>query len=101
MNPVLILTRNNLDLTKKCVESVRGQDIPTYLFIWDNDSTDGTTEWLRNTQIDCHVSFNNQGVSKGWNWSLDYLFRCRNVEYVLCINNDTLLSPWFYRHLLS
>jgi len=45
MNPVLILTHNCLDLTKRCVESIRAQDIDITLQVIDNGSTDGTEEW--------------------------------------------------------
>ena len=34
MNPVLILTHNCLELTKKCVESVRAQDVEAYIFVY-------------------------------------------------------------------
>jgi len=44
MNYVLMLTRNNLELTKRAVESVRAQDIPTFVCMVDNGSTDGTQE---------------------------------------------------------
>src|ERR1700680_4305873 len=101
MNPVLILTRNCLELTKKCVESVRGQDIPTDILVWDNDSSDGTHNWLDDFQIKSHLSFENKGVSRGWNRSLDYWFNTRNAEHVLVLNNDALIPSWFYRHLLS
>ena len=108
MNPVLILTRNNIELTKKCVESVRGQDvIPSpYTLIFDNGSWDGTSEWLpdnHDPKSDLIVLRQscNRGVSAGWNWSLDYWFDIRNADHVLVLNNDVLLPSWFYRHILS
>jgi len=113
MNPVLILTHNCLELTKKCVESVRDQDIPTEILIWDNCSTDGTVKWLvdsiqngfRANKIDGlwgHFSDLNKGVSVGWNWGLDHFFGCIDrFSHVLVLNNDTILPPWFYRELLS
>ena len=51
MNPTLLLTRNNLNLTKLCVESLRKQDIPTNIYIVDNGSKDGTWQWTHPRSI--------------------------------------------------
>lgn len=111
MNPVLILTHNCLEMTKRCVESVFSQDVSAAPFIFDNGSTDGTKEWLRDEKLWTFDldrrnwdSSQNVGVSEGWNKSLNHLFgivglgRC---EHVLVINNDTVIPPWFYSSLLS
>jgi GT2 family glycosyltransferase len=98
MNPVLILAHNNLALTQRTVASVQAQDIPTELFVIDNDSTDGTTKWLQAREN--HATFRPQlGVSAGWNYGLQHLFRLH--EHVLVINNDVVLPYWFYRFLLG
>lgn len=103
MNPVLILTHNNLELTKRAVESVRNQDIETEVYIFDNGSTDGTRQWVEDDQ---HVigkcgSTMNVGVSCGWNWGVRDVFHYATNEHVLVIGNDTVLPPSFYRTLLS
>ena len=115
MNPVLILTHNCLELTKKCVESVLTQDVDTRILLWDNASTDGTTEWMKTVirngfgedhsttrvnDIWGHFSQSNLGVSHGWNWGLGYFFDS-GAEHVLVANNDTILPPWCYSSLLS
>ena len=80
MNPVLILTHNNLELTKRCVESVLKQDIPTEVLIYDNGSTDGTVEWLPEEWVrsDKRVTYSllgsNRGVSAAWNLSLIHIY---------------------------
>jgi GT2 family glycosyltransferase len=104
MNPVLILTHNNLSLTKRCVASVRNQDIPTQIMIVDNGSTDGTLEWLdepAQLEIWAISNGNNDGVSKGWNQGMKTLFSTPDVDHVLIIGNDTVLPSWFYSQLLS
>lgn len=100
-NPVLLLTHNCLELTKRCVESIKAQDIPTEFLIYDNGSTDGTPEWI--SAQDCLETFmlQNEGVSKGWNSGLDYLFNVEYAGHVLVLNNDTIIPPWFYSTLLS
>src|ERR1700679_895755 len=103
MNPVVILTHNNLELTKHCVESVRKQDIPVHIYVFDNYSTDGTQEWTRHEwekpDFSAGWALENKGVSYGWNVSLERAF-VSGAEHVLVANNDTILPPWFYSELL-
>lgn len=101
INPVLILTRNNIELTKRCVESVRGQDIPVNIHIVDNGSMDDTPYFCF-SQKDIHFSAcgENKGVSYGWNRYIQYNFD-KGAEHILVLNNDTILPKWFYSELLS
>ena len=100
MNPVLTLTHNNLALTKRCVESIRSQDISTRLFVFDNGSGDGTSDWLVEQGFDGMAHPENKGVSYGWNVGLSFVFE-GEVNHCLVIGSDTVLPPWFYRTLLS
>ena len=106
MNPVLILTHNCLELTKKCVESVGAQNVPTRVEIIDNGSTDGTEVWLAQAvtsdgQTSAVLNHENLGVSSQWNRVLNFFFSGAHAEHVLVVNNDTILPPWFYRELLG
>lgn len=100
-NPVLILTRNNLEMTKRCVKSVQRQNIRRELDIVDNGSTDGTVDWIwHNDKIrNSWISSDNKGVSRGWNMALNAIFLLD--EYCLVLNNDTEIPPYFYSKLLS
>lgn len=113
MNPVLILTMNNLQLTQRCIDSIRAQDIPTRIIVIDNGSTDGTQEWLSGEKdiLSC-LKRVNEGVSKGWNEGLELLFygsvrrlhfhlTAEVSDHCLVLNNDVVLPSWFYRKLLS
>jgi GT2 family glycosyltransferase len=100
VNPVLILTHNNLELTKRCVESVRGQDIDAFPFFFDNGSSDGTKDWIKQSTCGFISCSHNEGVSAGWNAGLERLFH-DGAQHVLCIGNDTMIPPSFYRTLLS
>ncbi len=103
MNPTLILTHNSLDQTKRCVESIKKQDIETEILLFDNGSSDGTWQWahaeLPKGSPIIRVP-ENFGVSFGWNKGLTHLFDSGS-EHVLTINNDTVLPSWFYSSLLS
>lgn len=99
-NPVLMLTRNNLELTKRAVESVHQQTIPTWMCVIDNDSTDGTYEWAKATMQ--AIRYSPQiGVSAGWNVGLGILFALPDIKHVLVVNNDLVLPHLFYAELLS
>lgn len=99
MNNVLILTHNNLFLTRRTISSVLAQDIPTFINIIDNGSTDGTHEVFEPEILIAYAS--NKGVSRGWNDGLDVLFRREHADHVLVLNNDVVLPPWFFRYLLG
>src|SRR5277367_6819882 len=102
MNPVLILTHNCLELTKKCIASIQSQDIPTWTYLVDNDSSDETYEWSKKVENVVQVHFHPQiGVSGGWNNGLNHLFNNEKAEHVLVINNDVIIPQFFYRALLS
>lgn len=112
MNPVLILTHNCLELTKRCVYSVRKQDIPTVIFAIDNGSTDGSRQWLEDEGILMEARPNNDGVSRGWNSGLSELFdkwprytasavSSMAPHHALVLNNDVMLPPHFYGALLQ
>ena len=110
MNPVLMLTHNCLELTKRANESINLQDAQdVHRFIIDNGSTDGTRQWLNENISHHHFwdHYRNDGVSWGWNRGLEILFAkeghsCMGgASSVLVINNDVVLPPWFYRELLS
>jgi GT2 family glycosyltransferase len=102
MIPVLILTHNCLELTKKCVASVLAQDVETDLLVIDNASTDGSREWLLQTLGvgRCWPMPENKYVSKPWNIGLRHFFQ-NGAEHVCVINNDTILPPNFCRELAS
>jgi GT2 family glycosyltransferase len=98
MNPCLILTRNCLDLTDRCVTSVCTQDTPASILFVDNGSTDGTFGKYGSWAMDAFSE--NKGVSFGWNHGLKKLFSL-DINHVLVLNNDVILPPYFYRELLA
>lgn len=102
MNPVLIVTHNCLELTKRSIASLLDQYVACYsdILIVDNGSTDGTLGWITNKTLRCLSYSYNAGVSVAWNAGLDILFH-QPLEHVLVINNDVTLPEWFYSELLS
>ena len=88
---IIILTFNQLDYTIACIESIRRytQDIPYEIIIVDNQSTDGTREWLNN-QADIKVIYNkeNYGFPKGCNQGVEIA----EGDSLLFLNNDTIVT---------
>lgn len=66
---IIILTYNNLEKTKLCLESIRKytKEEVYEIIVVDNHSTDGTKEWLK-VQNDIKVIYNdtNLGFPIGW-----------------------------------
>lgn len=103
---VIVLTYNNLELTKRCLASL--VDYSHYpdleLVIVDNASTDGSPEWLAawgRSHPAAKVILNqrNLGFSAGNNVGLAHA----TGDYLVLLNNDTLVTEgWVFdllRHL--
>lgn len=90
---IVILTYNNLDYTKTCINSIKSfNDMDSYeIIVVDNNSTDGTIKWLKE-QEDLKVIFNkeNLGFPKGCNQGIE-LANPKNDIFLL--NNDTVIMP--------
>ncbi|NLK23071.1 MAG: glycosyltransferase [Clostridiales bacterium] len=87
----IILTYNELEYTKVCIDSIRKYNNPdTYeIIIVDNNSTDGTVEWIKN-QKDIKAVFNddNKGFPKGCNQGISIANKNNDI---MLLNNDTVL----------
>ncbi|HDR6305994.1 TPA: glycosyltransferase [Bacillus cereus] len=97
---IIVLTHNKLEYTKLCVESINQFTRKgTYeLIIVDNNSTDGTVEWLRE-QDDIKVIYNqeNMGFPKGCNQGI-FLAEGDNI---LLLNNDTIVTHNWLENLIN
>ena len=97
---VIIISRNNLHLTKRAVASALAQTIPCDVFVYDNASTDNTKEWLQSQSniysICCYEQFSLAGI---WNKALRHAFRYHKQALVL--NNDVEIRPDTYEWLSS
>ncbi|WP_343655941.1 glycosyltransferase [Cupriavidus sp.] len=103
---IVVLTYNNLELTRKCLASIDRctQDVRYEIVIVDNASTDGSPEYLRSfaagrDDVKLLLNTDNKGFAAGNNQGL----AMASGEYLVILNNDTVVSPgWasgFIRHL--
>jgi GT2 family glycosyltransferase len=95
---IIILTYNNLDYNKICIESIRKytKNNNYEIIVVDNNSTDGTVEWLKE-QKDIRVIYNkeNLGFPKGCNQGI----KMATGEEILLLNNDTIVTPGWLENL--
>ncbi len=90
---IIILTYNNINYNRICIESIRKYTTTgTYeIIIVDNNSTDGTREWLKE-QNDIKLILNdeNVGFPRGCNLGIEAAEKDNDI---LLLNNDTKVSP--------
>ncbi|MCT4597616.1 MAG: glycosyltransferase [Vallitalea sp.] len=88
---IIILTYNNLEYTKKCIDSIRKYtNKNSYeLIVVDNHSQDGTVQWLEN-QENIKVIFNNENLDfpKGCNQGI----KIAKGDNILLLNNDVVVT---------
>ena len=103
LTSIIILTHKQLELTKLCLESIEDHTPEMHeLIIVDNASTDGTLDYLRRYQSahpNVHVIANkeNRGFAGGNNQGL----ALSKGEYVLLLNNDTVVTDGWLSRMLA
>lgn len=98
---IICVTRNNLELTKKCIPTLLDQESEPPVLVFDNASTDGTVQWLR-TVRGIHTTFASKQVSlaAAWNSALRSAW-AMGWSHALVVNNDVELGNTTYDRLLA
>lgn len=97
---ILILTWNARHVLPACLETLFAQDYPHFaVMVLDNDSTDGTPEWVRTHYPAVQVVENgrNLGFAAGNNVGL----RQADTPFVVLVNPDVELAPDWLAQLLA
>ncbi|MFQ6610350.1 MAG: glycosyltransferase family 2 protein [Fidelibacterota bacterium] len=101
---ILILNWNGKALTADCLTSFKNQTYLNYsLYVIDNGSTDGSVDFLKKQFS--HVQFivlpENLGFAAGNNRGFDQISeRLDPSDFILFLNNDTIVEPDFLEELL-
>ncbi|MBC7320847.1 methyltransferase domain-containing protein, partial [bacterium] len=99
LTSIIVLTLNNLEYTKKCIESIREYTPEPYeLIVVDNGSTDGTIEYLE-SQSDIKLVKNptNVGFAMGNNIGM----KLAKGDYIVILNNDTVVTQGWLARLIA
>jgi GT2 family glycosyltransferase len=97
---VTIVTYNSGRYIKRCLESVLAQKGPQVeIIVVDNNSTDGTRDILERYEDRCHIIYNqrNAGFAAAQNQAINMA----RGDWVLTLNPDVLLMPYFIQALLE
>lgn len=92
---VIVLNWNNAEDTLECLESLQASHYRPFMpVVVDNGSTDGSTGKIRAVfpdiqQIELE---SNQGYAEGNNAGIEFALKS-GADYVMVLNNDTLVEP--------
>ncbi len=97
---VTIVTYNSGRYIKRCLESVLAQKGPQFeVIVVDNNSTDGTRDILERYEDRCTIIYNDRNV--GFAAAQNQAIRRARGNWVLTLNPDVLLMPYFIQALLE
>jgi GT2 family glycosyltransferase len=100
---VVVLNWNGRELTLECIRSLLEMPTPgVEIILVDNGSSDGTVDAVRaefDDRVTLIVNDENLGFAGGNNVGIRYALD-RGAEFVLLLNNDTVVDPGLVDHLL-
>lgn len=100
---IVILNWNGFEDTSECISSLQMISCSNYkIVVVDNGSVNDDYQSLKHKfpEIDIIRSETNLGFSGGNNFGINHALN-QNPEYVLLLNNDTIVSPNFIEPLLK
>ena len=102
---IIVLTWNQRDLTLDCLDSLVQMDYPAdrlHLIVVDNNSEDGTAQAIRERypQVKVLENGDNLGFAEGNNVGIRHAME-RDVDYVMLLNNDTVVDSTMVKALLK
>ncbi|WP_240414509.1 glycosyltransferase family 2 protein [Paenibacillus periandrae] len=99
MTSIIILTRNAMEYTKQCMDSIMKHTHESYEVVFiDNGSTDETVSYLQtipNSRLIANSE--NRGFAFGCNQGM----AVARGEYMVLLNNDTVVTKGWLTHLLG
>jgi GT2 family glycosyltransferase len=85
---VIVVTFNRLELLKRCIGSIRKQSrIPDEIIVINNNSMDGTTEWLSRQADLTVITQKNSGSAGGQHTGIKTAFE-RGFNWFWCMDDD-------------
>src|SRR5690554_1881580 len=99
---VIVVTYNGMQWIDKCIESIHSSSIKLKTIIFDNGSTDGTIDFIKNnfTNIELIESKKNLGFGAANNIGIKKAFE-EGADYVFLLNQDAWLETNTIEELLK
>src|SRR2546425_5760284 len=102
---VVIPVYNRVTFTRQCLDRIERNTpaTPPYdVVVVDNGSTDGTREFFRDPQIlDGRLSYHRNETNLGFAKANNIGARLARGEYLLFLNNDTLVQPRWLEEMVK
>lgn len=93
---VIIVTYNRLELLRECLSCVRDNlDLISNVFVINNNSNDGTTDYLNSIKDNIVIPVNlkeNIGGAGGFSYGLKYAYENSDSDYFLIMDDDTMIQ---------
>lgn len=91
---VIVVTYNGLKWLDRCLSSVRASELPADLYVWDNDSTDGSADFVQGHFPEAKLirSAENLGFAEANNKGMQYA-QDKGYDYVYLLNQDAWIEP--------
>lgn len=99
MISIIIPNYNGNKYLKECLDAIYAtQELPFEIILIDNASTDSDYKWLESYDT---IKFKRLEQNYGFSKAVNEGIKCANGEYVLLLNNDTVMCEGFIEALVA
>jgi len=96
---VIIPNYNGIDHLKKCLKSLKEQDMKLRVVVVDNGSVDGSVEYIKNNYPEHDLIINHENL--GFSTAVNQGIKSVNSDFIFLLNNDVILEKNCIKNLLS
>ena len=91
---VIVVTYNGMQWLERCLGSVSASEVPADLYVWDNDSVDGSADFVQGRFPEAKLvrSADNLGFAEGNNHGMRYALD-KGYDFVYLLNQDAWIEP--------
>ncbi|MEW6659546.1 MAG: glycosyltransferase [Thermodesulfobacteriota bacterium] len=102
LSSIIIPVFNNLSLTRQCLEAIEeNTDAPHEIIVVDNGSSDGTRDYLHRLEAGGLVRAITNRANLGFAKASNQGAQAARGEYLVFLNNDTIVQPGWLRELVN
>ncbi len=101
---IIIVNWNGKKYLENCLSSVFKQTYKNFdVYFVDNGSVDGSSDYVRKNfkKVKIIQLDKNYGFAKGNNEGIKEAFKDKKVEYIVCLNNDTIVDKNWLKELVK